>query len=129
MADPTITRQVGNADMSEMLITWNLTTADPIGTPIQYPEFADRTWQFGTAANTLGGSVGAVQGSNTGIAADMATLSDAAGGIALTWNALAQRPKTTIELPLYMGPALTTVGVGAIITVTCLARRATPVRV
>jgi hypothetical protein len=127
MADPTITFINGQGDGSLLVATWNLTTADPTGTAISYPEWADRTWQSGKSGDTLGGSVTSIQGCNTNTDADFSTLSNAAGAAALTFAAL-QLTKTVIELPLYMRPKLTTPGVGAIVTVILVARRANPMR-
>ena len=128
MASPAMTYQLGVADGSVQLWTWNLTTADPTGLAIEIPEWADRTWQFGTAADTLGAAVGAIQGCNSNVDADFAPLSNAAGAGSLNaLNALGM-VRTVIELPRFMRPKLTTVGAGAIITVTVCIRRANPMR-
>lgn len=127
MAKATLSTAVGNQDGSLQMWTWNLTTADPTGDAVEVGEWADRTWQFGTAADTLGGAVGAIQGCNSGVSADFASMSNAVGGAAIAPAALGV-VATSVELPRYMRPKLTTVGAGAIITVTLFARRANGMR-
>lgn len=108
-------------DGSLILYTWALTTANADGAPVSAAEWADRTWQ---ASGTWGGASLALQGSNDGV--NWAVLSNASGGadIAMTTNDLA----STVELPLWVRPNLTTPGVGATIAVTLLVRRSTPMR-
>lgn len=108
-------------DGSLNLYTWPLTTANPDGAPIQAPEWADRTWQ---ATGTFGGATVAFQGSNDGT--NWFSLTNAAGGAAVAL--VAAGGCSTVELPLYVRPNLTVVGAGATISVTLLARRATPMR-
>ena len=123
MADATVTNAVGSKDGSVKVVTWTLTTADPTGTAIEFPEWADRTW---TVSGTFGGATCSIEGANANTDALFTTLSNAAGGAALTFTALGT--KTQIELPLYNRPKLTTVGVGASLTVTMCMRRANPLR-
>ena len=123
MADASVVNYVGTRDGSVRTATWTLTTADPTGTAIEMPEWADRTW---TASGTFGGATVAVQGANENTDALFADLSNAAGATALTFTALGC--KACIELPLYARPKLTTVGAGATITVKVTMRRANPMR-
>lgn len=108
-------------DGSLNLYSWALTTANPDGAPIQAPEWADRTWQ---ATGTFGGATVAFQGSNDNVTWFSLTNAAGAAAVALT----AAGGASTVELPLYVRPNLTTVGSGAAISVTLLARRATPMR-
>jgi hypothetical protein len=108
-------------DGSLILYTWALTTANPDGAPMQAPEWADRTWQ---TTGTFGGATVAMQGSNDNT--NWFPLLNAVGGAAVTFTAAGGA--STVELPLYVRPNLTTVGSGAAISVTLLARRATPMR-
>lgn len=85
------------------------------------PEWSGRTWQ---ASGTWGGATLAFEGSNDG--ATWFALTNAAGGAAATLTA--NGGLSTNELPLYVRPNLTTVGSGASLTVTCLMRRANPMR-
>lgn len=117
---PTITYP-GAGDGSVILYTWLLTTANPDGAPIQGPEWADRTW---TAAGTWGGATLVAQGGNDG--ATWMALSNASGGADVA--ATANDVFSTVELPLFVRPNLTVVGAAAAVTVTLLARRATPMR-
>lgn len=105
------------SDRQVIKFTWALTTANPDGAPIHpnYAEFADRTVYF---TGTWGGATVAWQ-----------------GGDGTTWLALADGQGTAItrtsdlgmeavvECPEYSRPNLTTVGTGAVITATCIARR------
>lgn len=113
--------QQSMGDGSILLYTWVLTTANADGAPISAPEWADRTWQ---AAGTFGGATTSLQGSND--LSNWFNMSNAAGGAVVAITAAAGA--ATIELPLWVRPNLTAVGVGATITVTLLARRATPLR-
>lgn len=112
---------LSTGDGSLQLITWNLTTANPDGAPVSIPEWADRTWQ---ATGTFSTAVLNLQGSNDG--ANWFNLSNAAGGAAI--SLMAPGGASTIELPLYVRPNLTTPGAAAAIIVTLLARRANPLR-
>ena len=110
-------------DGSVIAFTWALTTANSDGGGIPFVEWADATW---TVTGTWGGATLKVQGS-----ADNATwvttgLSNAAGGTEAT--ASADKVFTTIERPNFIRPNLTTVGVGASVTVTATLRRAQPLR-
>lgn len=123
MANGLVSRQVGTYDSQMIQVTWLLTTADPIGAGCEFPEWADQTWAVGITGDTLGGAVVSVMGGATQLDADFYTLSNAAGSTPATFNAFGI--KTTIENPRYLRPKLTTVGVGASITVILLMRRAT----
>ncbi len=119
--DPTVSRDLSNGDGSVVLASWSLTTANPTGTGLEWTEWADRTFQV---AGTFGGATLTLEGSNDGT--NWATLSNAAGGTAATFTTAGI--KTVIELPRYVRPNLTTVGVGATLTATLVARRANPMR-
>lgn len=125
MADATVTRKLGEYDMSLFLATWTLTTADPTGTAVEIPEWADRTWQVGTGAESFGGGTVAIEGCHSNVDGDFKTLSNAAGATPTTFTAVGV--KTVIELTRYMRPKITG-SAGASVTVTLMARRANPMR-
>jgi hypothetical protein len=114
-------QNIGSGDGSLLLFSWALTTANPDGAPVSSSEWADRTWQ---ATGAFGAATLSLQGSNDG--ATWFNLSNAAGGTAVALTA--SGGVATIELPVYVRPNLTVAGVGATVTVTCLMRRATPMR-
>jgi hypothetical protein len=118
---PTYTQDIGERDDTIILFTWNLTTAIPDGVPMERPEWADRSWQ---ASGAFGGATLSFQGSNDNV--NWFTLSNAAGGAAATLTAAGGL--STIELPRFVRPNLTAVGVAATVAVSCCARRATPMR-
>ena len=120
-ATATSTFEVSTGDGSVVLYTWSLTTANPDGAPISAVEWADRTWQV---TGTFGGATLQPQGSNDGV--NWFPLSNAAGGAAVSLTVASG--VATIELPRYVRPNLTTVGVGAVLTATLCARRAQPLR-
>lgn len=115
---------VSGGDVSVVKYTWNLTTANPIGYAMGDVEYSDRTWSM---YGTLGGAVCSIEGAGQDVDANYGTLTNAAGGTALTLTATTGA-KTVIEAPEFMRPKLTTVGVGADLTVVCVARRSTPNR-
>lgn len=119
-ANPTLTK-VGDQEDSVVLFTWNLTTANADGAPVEWTQWADRCFQ---AAGTWGAATLTIQGSNDGT--NWFTLSNAAGATAATFSG--DGGKTIIELPRYVRPNLTTPGTGATVTVTLLGRRAQPLR-
>lgn len=101
-----------------MKFTWALTTANPDGAPIppQYADFADRTVYFDSAA--WGGATAAWEG---GDGTTYLPCGDAQGtAITKTANTAVKR---VVENPEFARPNLTTVGVGAVITATCIARK------
>lgn len=118
---PTVSRDVGERDGSTALWTWILVTATPDGSPLEWSEWADRTWQ---ATGTFGGATVTIEGSNDG--ATWFPLTNAAGAAAATFAAAGG--KAVIETPRYVRPNLTVVGAGASITVTLFGRRNTPLR-
>lgn len=126
---PTVTRDVGERDGTAVQWTWTLTSANPDGAPLEWTEWADRTF---TATGTWGAATLSIQGTNdtpANIAAGSATwftLSNAAGATAAT--ATADKIMAIIETPRYIRPNLTVVGAGATITVALLGRRHSPVR-
>ena len=120
-AIPVMTRDFGSSDGSMIQAIWTITTAGIDGVPIQYPEYADRTFQ---CSGTWGAATLAIQGSNDNVT--YFTLSNAAGATAATFTA--DGMKSVIELPRFIKPILTAVGAGATITVTLVARRANPMR-
>lgn len=98
------------------LITWTLTTADFNGDSFEYLQHTDLCFQ---AVGTWGGATLTVQGSNDGTT--WFPLTNAAGGTAATFTA--DGGKQIIERPRYVRPALTVVGAGATVAVSCMARR------
>lgn len=100
-----------------MKFTWTITTADPIGTviPLQYAEWADRTVYV--VGGTWGGATLVWQG---GSSSSFLTLTDAQ---TVAISKTADFVETVIETPEYSRPNLTVVGVGATMTVTCIARK------
>lgn len=112
-----------SGDGSVIIVQWALTTANSDGAPFRFPEWADITWHF---FGTWGGATAKVQGSADGSTFYATGLSNAAGGSEGT--ASADKIYTTIERPLYMRPNLTTVGAGATVTVTAVARRTSSLR-
>ena len=114
---PTINQNIKPGDGSVVLSTWTLTTADPEGGWFEWAQWADRC---GTAFGTWGGATLTWQGSNDGTNAF--TLSNAAGGTAATQTA--DGGKQLLELPLYVRPKLTSVGVGAtVVAELCAVRK------
>lgn len=124
MADAAFNNNFGMQDGSLARFTWNLTTADPTGTQVEWPEWSDVTWHI--TNTTWGGATLALQGSNDGT--NWFTLNNAAGGTALTFTTGTNAGATSLETPLYIRPALTVVGVGAVVRVILLRRRQTRMR-
>ena len=96
--------------------TWALTTADPTGDPIdgRYAEWADRTVYF---LGTWGGATAILEGGDgttyVGLVDPQGTpISKTADGI-----------EVVTEVPEFTRPRLSTVGTGATITCTVIARR------
>lgn len=118
---PTVSRDLGERDGSAVSYSFALTTADVDGAPIEWTEWADRTW---TATGTWGGATLSLEGSNDGTV--WLTLNNAAGGTAAT--ATADKCMAVLETPRYVRPKLTTAGAGAAVTVILVARRHTPLR-
>lgn len=125
MPNPTILSAIGEEDRSVRQANWDLTTADPIGTAVEWPEYGDRTWSV--SVTTAGGATMEIQGSNTNVEADFVVLSNAAGGAALTFTAGPQC-ESSIEAPRYTRAKLTVVGVAAVWKVTLIARRGSGMR-
>lgn len=129
MATPTFSNKFGVQDGSLARFTWALTTADPTGDSLEWSEWCDVTWTVHDA--TWGGATLTLQGSNDGT--NWFTLTNAAGATALTAtsggsSAGTANGYTSIETPVYVRPKLTTVGVGAAVTVDALKRRQTRMR-
>jgi len=125
MPNPVIVNAVGGEDGSVRQATWILTTADPTGIAVEWPEYGDRTWSI--AVGTAGGATCEIQGSNTNVEADFVVLSNAAAGTALTFTTQPQC-ESSIEAPRYARAKLTAVGAGAVFTVTLIARRGSGMR-
>lgn len=121
---PTINHYAGEGDGSLKEITWELTTGDPTGLAISFPEWSDKSWTF---HGTIGSAVGAIQGAGANLEADFATMAKVEGGLAFTVNALPDEG-VAISNPLFMRPKLTTPGSGAAWTVKCYARRPNQMR-
>ena len=115
--DPTITDISGNGQVIKF--DWPLTTADNDGAPIpaKYAEHADRTVYF---LGTWGGATAAWEG---GDGVSYVPITDAQGS-ALTKTA--DGIEVAVEVPEFSRPRLSTVGSGATITATCIARRGYP---
>jgi hypothetical protein len=118
---PVYTDLLSSNNGSVKQFTWALTTAVPDGVPMEWIEWADRTWQ---AVGAFGGATVSIQGSNDGT--NWFSLTNAAGGAVVSFTAAGGA--ATIELPRYVRPNLTVVGSGAAITVIVVARRANPMR-
>ena len=111
---PTITDISGNGQVIKF--EWELTTANDDGSPIpaRYAEHADRTYYF---LGTWGGATAAIEG---GDGTTYLPITDAQGGaISKTADGI----EVGVETPEITRPRLTTVGAGATITATCIARR------
>lgn len=122
---PTFNASPSAADGSVVTFNWALTTANNDGAPFQFAEFADIT--FVVTASNWGGATLKFQGSADGTTFATTTgLSSAAGGAeaAVTTD----KCVTIIERPLYIRPILTTAGTAAVVSVTAVCRRATPLR-
>lgn len=118
---PTLAK-IGDGSDDVVLLTWALTTANADGAPMEWSQWADRTF---TASGTWGGATATIEGSNDG--ATWFPLSNAAGGTAGTFTA--NGCKAIIEVPRYVRPNLTTPGTGATVTVILHARRPQMLRV
>ena len=123
-ATPTLTQDISSADRSIFVVTWVLTTANPTGIAFEFPEWADRSFQVGAAGDAFGTATCTIEGSQDGVT--FSPMSNAAGATAATFTTAGL--KQIIELPRYMRPNLTAVGVAASITCIMLARRANPNR-
>lgn len=123
---PTFINTIGDEDRSVYMVSWVLTTANPDGLPIQFPEYADRTWHGLFTGDAAGGATWRVEGSNNGI--DWLPVKNAANGANNIEGVGVTAMGTAIENPRYMRPNLSVVGAGASITVSCCVRRANPVR-
>lgn len=107
---------IGGSDQVKKF-TWNLTTANLDGAPIhaQFAEYADRTIYV----------VGGVWGTATmvwqgGDGANWLTLTDAQ---TVAISKTADFIETVVETPEVSRPFLSVAGVGAVLTVVCIARR------
>ena len=118
---PTFTK-VADQDDGVLMFSWALTTANLDGAPIEFPQWGNRCWSVG--GGTWGGATLAFQGSNDGT--NWFPLSNAAGGAAATLSA--DGGKSTIEVPRYVRPFLSTPGAGAVLTVVLCAVRQQPMR-
>lgn len=122
-------------DRSVRKVVWVLTSAEPVGLAVALPEWADKTFDIdGTSAGLSWGATGvcSLKGGNSGtsdavlnpVILSLATGGGASNAVATTANKL----MTVIENPLFVYPQLTTVGTNALVTVTLICRRATPMR-
>lgn len=112
-----------SGDGSVKVFQWALTSSNADGAGMRFPEWADVTW---VASGTWGGATLKVQGSADGSTYVTTGLNAAAGGSEA--SASADKVFTCIERPLFVRPILTTVGAGAAITVTAIARRTSGMR-
>ena len=119
MANPAISDVSG--ELSAYTVTWTLTTADPTGVAILFPQYIDRSIQIESVA--FGASTCILEGSNDGTnfeplrSPDSVALSFAAAGL-----------KQVLESTAQMRPRLSVVGVAATVVVTMLMRRNNPMR-
>lgn len=119
MATATVKDVSGNG--STYLITWNLTTADPNGSSVDCSIFADRTVLMQSVA--WGTSTCVMEGSNDNSV--FVGLADVQGtAISKTANAI----ENIVELTRYIAPRLSVPGTAAAVTVSVMARCATPMR-
>ncbi len=117
---PSNTNSVGGDD-STFLLTWNLTTANLDGAPVERPQWPDRVL---TVSGTFGGATIVLQGSNDGT--NWATCKDVNGNaVSLTAAGIFHVTGT----PRFMRPFLSVAGAGAAIAVQLLCRRASDLRV
>ncbi len=121
MASGTLIQGFGGDDVC-LLANWALTTADPIGTAVQHPQWHDRVLSVG--GGTWGGATMVVEGGNDGV--NYAALKDVYGNAAqLTADGIIH-----IQMvPQFMRVRLSVVGVGASIAPKMLIRRPTDLRV
>lgn len=118
---PTVNNDVAKDGGSVISFTWALTTADFDGAPADIPAYPDRTWQVVGAFGGTG--ILLPQGSNDGT--NWATLSNLASTpVSISAAGLVGTAERTSKVR----PILNPVGVGATVTVTLIARRATPLR-
>ena len=125
VATVVITRNISDYDGSIIQFQWSLTTANPIGTAIQFPEWADRTVTFdGTSGlGNWGGAVAVLEGGpDDSKWFTLKDASDPASGVISTSAADIQA--VVFDLPRYMRPNLTTPGTAAVVEVYMLLRRA-----
>lgn len=115
--------QVGQGDNSAVLYTWVLTTANPVGVPIDDAHL-NLNACYVTASATWGGATLAWQAGNDG--SNLYTASNAAGATAATLTANGGMQIT--ECGRYRGPTLTVAGSGATVTVLALLTRSQPGR-
>jgi hypothetical protein len=126
MAAPTsVSGTYTQQDGSVRIFQWVLTTADPTGLAVCLPEWADRTWSVSVGA--AGAATLKLEGSNTNVTADFATMHDAAVPATSSW-ASGPQCVNTVENPVFVRPNLTTPGAGATWTITLCARRASPIK-
>lgn len=112
---PTITFLGG--DEQVIKATWALTTANSDGAALhpKFADFADRT--IYVLSGTWGGATLVWQGGDN---TNWQTLTDAQ---TVAISKTADFIETVVETPEYSRPNLSAVGVGAALTVTCIARR------
>lgn len=113
---PSIVNNINGKSNDALLVTWALLTASADGAWLDVSNFNLLAWQ---ATGTFGGATVAFEGSNDGVNAF--PLTRVGGSTALTLTATGGG--STNELPRFVRPNLTTVGVGAIISATLLAKK------
>lgn len=116
---PTITDIAG--DHSVELVSWDLTTANHTGAAIDRVQWADRTVTF--VGTNWGGATAILEGSND--AATFIGLTDPQGtAISKTGDAV----EAVLELTNWMRPRLSVAGTAAVVNVSMVVRRPTPIR-
>lgn len=113
---PVNSGSVGDGDYA--IVTWPLTTADPTGTNIAYPDYADRTVQFIAAA--WGGATAVLEGSLDG-GTTWFPLTDPQGNAI---SKTADAGEAVSEAVPLTRARLSAVGVGATVTVKLFVRKA-----
>ena len=121
MATPTIAGAVPvnsatALDGDYALVTWTLTTADPTGVAVGYPDYADRTVEV---HGTFGGATVEVQGSLDG-GTTWVVLTDPQGNAI---SKVAAFLESVSEAVPKIRVVLTVVGVGASLTATLYVRK------
>lgn len=115
---PTVNNDVNQDGGSCVQYTWNLTSTDNDGSPVELPGYPDRTW---TIVGSFGTAAFVPQGSNDGT--NWFGLSDLASvPISLT----AQSIEQTLERCRWVRPLLS--GAGATLQIILLACRNQPLR-
>ena len=122
----TLSNALGTRDGSAIRASWPIITANPGGEPLEWLEWADRTWQY--VGTNWGGATLVLQGSNDLTSpTNWFTLSNAAGGTAASFTS-GSGGLAIIETPIWVRPYLSVGGTSAVVDVSLVARRQTGMR-